>query len=143
MKKTIIILLLFSLLICLAACTVPTDGFEFSFSTANITDPIMTTGTNNGEPVDSVTEYPQDASEFIAVGILNNAPENTKIRFVWTYLTDMQVIDEVVIDSAGKSGVYIYSTLSTDNLWPVGDYSVDMYIDNREEPDATAEFSVK
>lgn len=142
MRKTISLLLFIFLLICLTACAVPTDGFDFSFSTANVTNPIMATDIKDGAPVDSVTEYPQDTPVFYAVGILNNAPEDTKIRFVWTYLTEAQTIDEVVIDSEGNSEVYISSTLMSDNLWPVGDYGVDMYIDNREEPDATVEFSV-
>ena len=59
------------------------------------------------------------------------------------YLTEPLVIDEVIIDSVGKSGVFIYSTLTNDGLWPVGDYSVDIFIDDREEPDATVKFSVR
>lgn len=143
MKKIISVLMLLLLLISLTACVFPADGFELSFSTANMTNATMTTALEDGAPVDSVTGYPQDAAEFIAVGILNNAPDDTSIRFVWRYLTEPQVIDEVILESVGESGVYIFSTLTNDVLWPIGDYSVDIFIDSREEPDATVEFSVK
>ena len=142
MKKNMYLLLVFFLLIGFSACTLPAGDFGFSFSTANLSDPIMASDMENGMPVDAVTGYPQDAPALIAVCILNNAPDDTKIKFVWNYLTSPQVIYEVEMDSEGKSGVYIYSTLTSDELWPVGDYSVDMYIDTREEPDATVKFSV-
>lgn len=142
MKKIIFVLILFLLLISLTACALPADGFELSFSTANMTNATMTTALEDGAPVDSVTGYAQDAEKLIVVGILNNAPDDTSIKFVWNYLTDPMVIDEVIIESVGDSGVYIYSTLTNDGLWPIGDYSVDLFIDDRDEPDATVKFSV-
>ena len=58
-------------------------------------------------------------------------------------MTDLQIIDEVEFNNEGESGIYVYSSLTLDSLWPVGDYSVEIYIDSREEPDATVNFSVK
>ncbi len=118
-------------------------GCSFSFSTANISDPGMTSEVVDGKPIDKVTEYSQDTDEFYAFGILNNAPDDTTVRFVWNYLTDPQVIYEVEMNNEGESGVYVFSTLTLDSIWPVGDYSVDIYIDDRDKPDATIEFSVK
>ena len=146
MKKIFCLLVLVTLLLGSVGCTIRSngsDGFEFSFSTANMTDAVMTTDIQDCKPVDTVTTYPQDAPHFIAVGILNNAPEDTKVKFVWNYITVEQVIDEVVVDAEGKSDVYISSTLSSDNLWPTGDYSVDIYIEGRDDPDATVLFSVE
>ena len=118
-------------------------GCSISFTTANISEPGMTSEIVNGAPVDVITEYSQDTDEFYAFGILNNAPSDTTVRFVWNYLTDPQEIYEVEMNSDGKSGIYVYSTLTLDGLWPVGDYSVEIYIDDRDKPDATIEFSVK
>ncbi|MBN1624702.1 MAG: membrane lipoprotein lipid attachment site-containing protein [Clostridia bacterium] len=118
-------------------------GCSFSFTTANITEPGMTSAIVDGAPVDTITEYTSDVPQFFAYGILNNAPDSTDIRFVWNYLTEPQIIDEVSFSSEGESGIYVYSTLTNDGLWPLGDYSVEMFIDDREEPDAVIEFSVR
>jgi len=118
-------------------------GCSFSFTTANIKEPGMTTAIVDGTPVDTITVYQSDAPQFYAYGILDNAPDETMVRFVWKYLTEPQIIDEVEFESDGASGIYIYSTLTIDGLWPAGDYSVEMFIDDREEPDAVVEFSVE
>jgi len=109
-------------------------GCSISVTTANIIEPGMTSAVVDGTPVDKVTEYSREDSQFFAYGTLNNAPEDTIIRFVWNYLTEPQIIEEVGVTSDGESGVYVFSTLVNDGLWPAGDYS---------EPDAIAEFSVK
>lgn len=118
-------------------------GCSFSFTTANITEPGMTSAIVDGTPVDTIKEYSSDAGQLYAYGILKNAPDDTNIRFVWKYLTEPQIIDEVSFSSEGESGIYVFSTLTNDNLWPIGDYSVEIFIDDRDEPDATTEFSVK
>ncbi len=144
MKKHIIIMAAL-LLVFIGGCALPANStnFEFSISTANITSPFMTSDVVNGEPVDEVTEYPKDAPKLVAVGILNNAPDDTKVRFVWNYITDDQMIYEVEMNNEGQSGIYVYSTLTIESLWPDGEYSVDMYVDNRTEPDATAFFKIR
>ena len=73
MKKTAALIMV---VILLSSCT-------FSVSTANISEPGMTTGMAEGKPVDRVTEYQKSAEAFYAYGILNNAPDNTTVRFVW------------------------------------------------------------
>ena len=132
--KKIAVLLIFALLL---------TGCSISFTTANIKEPGMTTEIVDGMPVDTITVYPSDAPQFYAYGILDNAPDKTIVRYVWKYLTEPQIIDEVEFESDGASGIYIYSTLTIDGLWPAGDYSVEMFIDDREEPDAVVEFSVE
>ena len=132
--KKIAVLLIFALLL---------TGCSISFTTANIKSPGMTTEIVDGMPVDTITVYPSDAPQFYAYGILDNAPDKTIVRYVWKYLTEPQIIDEVEFESDGASGIYIYSTLTIDGLWPAGDYSVEMFIDDREEPDAVVEFSVE
>jgi hypothetical protein len=118
-------------------------GCSFSFTTANITEPGITSAIVDGAPVDTIEGYSSDAGPFYAYGILNNAPDGTMIRFVWKYLSDPQIIDEVSFSSEGESGIYVYSSLTIDGLWPAGEYSVEIFIDDREEPDATIEFWVR
>ena len=133
MKKALLILIAILILI-FAGCS-------FSFSTANLTDAAMTTAMVDGVPVDAVDTYSPDAEELIATCILNNAPDDTIITFVWYYEDDM--VDSFTMNSDGLSGVYLYCTYTYDGLWPVGAYDVEMYVDEREEPDVTVAFTVE
>ena len=135
MKKTIYILFL-AVMIVLAGCSI-------SFTTANITDGTMSSGVQDGAPSDTVEVYAQDAPVLYAFGILNNAPEQTTIRFVWNYVTEPQEIFEVEFTTEDQSGIYVYSELTNEGLWPIGDYNVQIYVDDRTDPDVTIEFSVE
>lgn len=135
MKRTRLVFLIIFVLM-LAGCSV-------SFTTANITDPGMTSAVESGAPVDSITTYTQDAKQLYAYGILNNAPDDTTVTFVWTYDTQDYELYTVDMNNEGESGIYVISTLETDEVWPIGDYSIEIYIDDREEPDATIRFTVK
>ena len=118
-------------------------GCSMSYTTATIIEPGMTTAVVNGNPVDKVKVYSREDSQLFTYGTLNHAPEDTQIRVVWKYLTEPQSIHEVGVTSEGESGVYVFSTLVNDGPWPIGDYSVEIFIDNRDEPDAIAAFSIK
>jgi hypothetical protein len=137
MKK--IILLVVAVLLILSGCS-----FNFSVSTANIKNAVMATDVDEtGKPDDTVTEYTQDAPKFVVSAVLDNAPDNTKIRFVWNYLTEEQKITEILLDSQDKSGIYVFCNLTNDTPWPAGDYNVQIFIDEREKPDAVVSFKVK
>jgi hypothetical protein len=118
-------------------------GCSMSYTTATIIEPGMTSAVVDGNPVDKVKVYSREDSQLFAYGTLNNALEGTQIRFAWKYLTEPQIIHEVGVTSEGESGVYVFSTLVNDGPWPIGDYSVEIFIDDRHEPDAIAEFSIK
>lgn len=134
-----------SLLLILAAVTLAvfTVGCSFNFSTAKIEDAIMTDSIDaEGKPGEEVVSYPADALTLYVSAKLRNAPDNTQIRIVWTYVSGDQLIDEVVLDSGDISDRYIYSDLSPTATLPEGNYQVEFFIDEREEPDATVKFVV-
>jgi hypothetical protein len=85
--------------------------------------------------------YSTAASEIIVYGILNNAPDDTVVTFVWYY--GDEEVDRVSFDANGSSGVYVYSTLPNPGEWPTGEYKAEIYIDEREKPDETVEFTVE
>lgn len=118
-------------------------GCNVSFTTANLTKATMSSGESGGSPIDEVTTYSPQADMLYAFAVLNNAPDDTTVRFVWNYDTDNMQIYEVEMASDGQSGIYVYSTLTFDGLWPTGDYSVDFYIDDREQPDQTVKFTIQ
>jgi hypothetical protein len=116
---------------------------SFSVSTANIQDAIMTNSIDaDGKPGEEVVSFPADASVLYVSAKLRNAPDNTQIKFVWTYVTDNQKLAEIVVDSGDISDRYIYSNIEPTVLLPEGDYMVQIFIDERKEPDATVKFVV-
>lgn len=135
-KHIVIVAFALALALFAAACS-------FSVSTAKIEDAIMTTYIDaEGKPGEEVVSYPADAAMLYASAKLRNAPDNTLIKFVWTYVTENQLIDEVVVNSGDISDRYIFSNLEPTALLPEGDYKVEIFVDDREEPDATVKFVV-
>ena len=135
-KRTLIFILIALLAISVLGCS-------FSVSTAKVEDAIMTDSIDDsGKPVNTVTSYPADAGVFYTSAKLRNAPDNTKVRVVWTYVTSGEKIQEVNIDSGNISDRYIYSSISMDTLYPEGDYEVQYFVEDRTEPDATVQFRV-
>lgn len=98
----------------------------------------------NGEQVTS-TYSPTDV--FYAVAELNNAPQDTVVKAVWSavYLPGVEEeanIPEQTIDIAEEQFTgTIYFQLSNDLDWPAGLYRVEMYLNNT--PAHSLEFSVE
>lgn len=115
-----------------------------SFTTANIKNARMTTSVDSsGKPADSVKSYMVKAPQLVCSAELHNAPENTKVKFVWNYITGNIRITEFVMESGSKgTNVYVFSNLTNDKPWPKGDYKVEMYIEDKKTPDATVDFKV-
>ncbi len=120
-----------------------TVGCSFSFSTAKIEDAIMTNSVDaEGKPGEAVTSFTSNAQTLYTSAVIKSAPDHTKIRIVWTYVTNNQLIDEVELDSGTVSDRYIYSDLWPSAPLPAGDYKVEYFIEDRKEPDATVLFTV-
>ncbi|NLI54286.1 MAG: hypothetical protein GX417_08150 [Clostridiales bacterium] len=133
-------ILLFAVVAMLAVFTV---GCSFSFSTAKIEDAIMTNSIDDkGMPGEEVVSYTTDATVLYTSAKIRNAPDHTQIKIVWTYVTGDQMIDTVMLDSGTLSDNYISSNLELTTQLPTGDYKVEYYIDEREEPDAVVKFVV-
>ncbi len=119
-------------------------GCNFNLTTAKVEDAYMTdTIDSEGVPGAEVTTFSADADILYAAAKLLDAPDNTQILAVWTYLTGgEQPIDKVPIDSGDIANRYIISSLEPTSFLPVGDYKVEFFVEDREEPDATVTFSV-
>ena len=126
------------------ALVVFTTGCSFNFSTAKIEEAIMTDMVDaEGKPGSTVTSYPANTAVLYTSAKILNAPDNTKIRIVWTYVTGNQLIDSIELDSGDISNRYIYSNLTPTSILPLGDYQVEYFIEDRKEPDATVKFTVE
>ena len=112
---------------------------EFSASTARIAGVQMARDAEGTQPTTDFT--PEDT--FFALVELENAPDETTVRAVWTAVAvegtepDTQ-IEETELETGSGT---VQFELSNTNLWPAGDYKVDIYLNG--ELAETAEFRVK
>ena len=110
-----------------------------SFSTANIKNAWLSSD-SSGTP--ETSQFSQDET-FYCIVELANAPDETTIKAVWTAVsaegTDPGfLIDESELTSGDGT---ITFNLTNDNLWPIGSYKVDLYLN--DELDRTLTFDVQ
>ena len=112
---------------------------DFSASTANIADAQMARDSEGAQPI---TVFAAEET-FYCIVKLANAPDDTMVKASWFAVEAEGVdpnflIDETELTSGSGS---LYFELSNTNLWPVGNYKVDLYLNG--ELDRTLEFEVK
>lgn len=116
-------------------------GASCSATTANVSNAVMTTGVDESSmAIDEVTEFPVNTDVYVAAE-LHNAPDNTDITFIW-YL-EGQEVDSVTINNGDVSDAPLWGILPAELVTTPGNYAVEIYIDDREEPDTVTEFTVK
>ena len=106
------------------------DNSGFSFTTANIQNAHMARDEN-----DSVQTDVYEASDptFYCIFELKNAPDDTVVKGVWTLVSAEGYEDNIELDAAeitGSDDVYTFSLNSSTDPWPVGQYKIDLYIDD-------------
>ena len=112
-------------------------GASCSFTSANVKNALMTTGIDdNYKPVDNVTEFNVGDMAYMSAE-LHNAPDDTTITIIW--YCDGAELDRVSIDNQGQSDTMLSSNMG---LPQAGDYTVEVYIDDREKPHQTVDFTV-
>jgi len=112
---------------------------EFSASTANIGDAWLSDSEDGNN---RVTTFSQDAV-FYAFADLKNAPEDTTLKAVWIAV-DAEGVDPnfVINETEFTSGSNVVTfNLSNNNLWPVGKYRVEIYLNGKL--DKTLDFEVR
>lgn len=100
-----------------------------SVSTANIPDAWLSTdeaGSNR------TTDFSQD-SVFYAQVQLKNAPDDTTLKAVWTAVNVDGVEPNFKIYETEYTGgdELVHFSLSNDQLWPTGDYKVEIYLNDK------------
>jgi len=116
-------------------------GAGCSFSTANVTNAQMTTGVDeNYYPVDKVSEFSVGNEPYMTAE-LHNAPDDTLITVVWYY--EGEELDRISFDNQEMTDTMIMSHMPAEMAAQAGSYSVEIYIDEREKPDATVEFTME
>jgi hypothetical protein len=116
-------------------------GASCSSTTANVSNAVMTTGVDDSsKPIDNVTEFPVNTDVYVAAE-LHNAPDDTNIKFIW--YQDGQELDSVTINNGKVSDAPLWGILPANLVSKAGNYTVEIYIDDRKDPDTVSEFVVK
>ncbi len=99
-----------------------------SVTTANISESWMATDI---EGENRTTVFAPEA-DFFAFIDLQNAPDDTQLKAIWTAVSvDGEDPNLVINETEFTSGSQlVYFQLFNDQLWPAGSYKVDIYINN-------------
>jgi hypothetical protein len=109
-----------------------------SFSTANISEANLSRDEAGQEP----TTVFDPADTFYLQVELANAPDSTTVKVVWTAVAvageePNLYLDETTLTSGDGTLVF---NLTNDQLWPAGEYKVDLYLN--DTLDRTLTFTV-
>jgi hypothetical protein len=121
MKRNVFAVLI--AVIVLAAATLACGG---SITTANIKDAYMSTDVDGAN---RTTTYSPDAV-FYAQADLQNAPDDTKLKAVWIAVDAQDVEANFQIEETEftTGDGLVHFELSNESAWPVGQYKVDIYM---------------
>ena len=111
--------------------TTENDNSGFSVTTANITNAHLSLDADDTIPTDG---YSPSDSDFYCYFDVNNAPESTVVKGVWTLVSADGYESNSEIDSAeitGSDNTYYFSLGGGADAWPVGTYKIDLYIDGK------------
>jgi hypothetical protein len=112
---------------------------SFNFSTANLENVRMARDEAGNDA--TTTFNPTDT--FYLVGQLNNAPDDTTLKVVWTAVEVEGVDPNFVIqeiESTDINGDFWFNLASDSGVWPPGRYKADLYMN--DELKQTLEFEV-
>lgn len=130
----------FRLLLVFAVLMIAALACEGSFSTANINDAWMSTDIDGNN---RTSIYSDDAIFFAQVD-LQNAPDDTSVKAVWIAVDVEDTEPNFVMNEfeyVGSDGLIYFQLENQDFLWPVGEYRVDLYLN--DELDRSLTFYVQ
>jgi len=114
---------------------------NFSASTANITNAHMATDESD---TTQTAVYSHSTPTFFCFYDLNNAPDGTVVKGVWTLVSAEGYEANSEIDSAeitGSDDSYYFSLDRAADEWPIGQYKIDLHINGNLVE--TVEFQVQ
>jgi hypothetical protein len=111
-----------------------------SFSTANISEAHLA---KDDAGQQTTTVFAPTDLTFYAQVVLSNAPDTTTLKAVWTAVSAEGEEPNLLIEetSLTSGDDVITFNLTNDSPWPVGQYKVDLYLN--DELDRTLDFTVQ
>ena len=139
MKRIMIVITGILMLAALSACSV---------STANIASVDMAKGYSDGKAVNPTKTFSPTDNPIYCVVQVNNAPDETKVKAVWTAVDAVDESGATYKDQNIGEKEYLTKDIGSSvgfnidlpNAWPVGKYKVDIYLNDKL--DRTVEFEV-
>lgn len=138
-NKIVVMLAVVALLLASLACSAVTgggtdggdntNGGGISVTTANITNAYLS---SNADGTSKTNGYSPSDPGFYCYFDLNNAPDSTVVKGVWTLVSADGYESNSEIDSAeitGGDNTYYFSLDRSADEWPVGQYKIDLYVD--------------
>ncbi len=124
-SKWVVLAIVAVLAVVAAACSV-----NFSVSTANIRSAKLSPN-ESGSP--ETTAFNQDDYTVYCIVELANAPSDTVVKAVWTAVDVEGVEPNFLIDEASLTSgdATLTFDLTNNQLWPVGKYKVDLYLNGK------------
>ncbi len=108
----------------------------FSVSTANFKDAYMARDYAGNE---RTTTFAQ-GDDFYCIVLLRNAPDDTKVKASWIAVeVEGEQPNTFIDDTTGDDTLHF--SLTNSNLWPIGRYKVELYLNDKLE--RSLEFEVK
>lgn len=124
-------------ILCLAAALLfALSAASCNFTTAKMDSAIITDASGN-----AVESYDTNAKTFYAEANIKNAPDRTKVTIVWTYVDGNQIIDQMNVYSEEDTTV-VTSYLQAETSYPMGNYKVEFFVEDRKDPDTSVAFTV-
>jgi len=130
----------FSIILVIVMLAIAALACGGSISTANIKSATLS-ASESGSP--ETTVFNQDDLTVYCIVELANAPSDTVVKAVWTAV-DIEGVDPntLIDESTLTSGdAELTFDLTNDQLWPVGSYKVDLYLNDKL--DRTLEYRVQ
>jgi hypothetical protein len=127
--------------VCATLLVLALSACSFSASTADISGAKMATDEDGKHPTKVFS--PKDT--FYCVAQLNNAPDDTKVRAVWTAVKVEGTKSNTKLDEAVAKGAssQLRFNLTNDGPWPAGKYEVELYLNGANKPTKTLAFEVR
>jgi hypothetical protein len=126
-----------SIVLALAALAVSILACGGSVSTANIGDAWLS---NDAEGSSHTTTFSQSDTMNLFVD-LRNAPDDTELKVSWIAVNAEGVDPNYLLNETNhtSSDDVLHFDLSNDNLWPIGSYKADVYLNGSLDRSLTFE----
>lgn len=130
----------FSIIVVIVMLAVAALACGGTISTANIKSAALS-AYESGSP--ETTVFRQDDFTVYCIVQLANAPSDTVVKAVWTAVDVEDIDPNTLIDESSltSSDAELTFDLTNNQLWPVGRYKVDLYLNDKL--DRTLEYRVQ
>lgn len=136
MRKIVFVLMAFLLIFTISLTIIGCEA-NFSFSTAKLSEAVMTLGVDSErKPLNPTNSFPADSEAIYCSAKLSNAPTDTCIKAIWIY--EKGEVEDLIDYEIAQTEDYLSGTRYLSfyvtkpyNGFPRGNYKLELYIDDK------------